>query len=130
MVRKWIVLLMLLVGVPAYAEEADVASAVEYVAVSPEIVTNIGDRGRLRYLRVRASVRVSEPGAADAVRYHMPYVRDLLVRILAQQDPDEVLNPDVRQQIRVEALAELNAFFTRDGGAALDDLLFTEYLVQ
>lgn len=130
MAMKSIMLGLLLWTGVALAEEGDAAGQVEYVEVNPEIVTNIGDKGRLRYLRVKVTLRVSRPGSAEAVHYHMPFVRDRLIRILGDQDPDRALDPEIKQTVRATALAELNAFFSGLDGAQVDDLLFTEYLIQ
>lgn len=112
------------------AEDGDGSGSVQYVEVSPEIVTNIGSKGRLRYLRAKVTLRVSRPGSAEVVEYHMPYVRDRLIRLLGKQDPDRALDPEVKQAMRSTALAELNAFFADRNEARVDDLLFTDYLIQ
>lgn len=114
----------------AHAEDSVASGSVQYVEVSPEIVTNIGSKGRLRYLRVRVTLRVSKPGSAEIVAYHLPYVRDRLIRILATQEPERALDPEAKQALRATALAELNTFFADRDGAKVDDLLFTDYLIQ
>lgn len=114
----------------ALAEDGETAGPVQYIEVSPEIVTNIGSKGRLRYLRARVTLRISKPGSAEIVQYHLPFVRDRLIRILGKQDPERALDPEVRQAIRTTALAELNTFFATRDEARVDDLLFTDYLIQ
>lgn len=128
-IKAMVLALALSAGV-VYAEDGDGSGPVQYVEVSPEIVTNIGSKGRLRYLRAKVTLRVSRPGSAEVVEYHMPYVRDRLIRLLGKQDPDRALDPEVKQAMRSTALAELNAFFADRNEARVDDLLFTDYLIQ
>lgn len=111
-------------------EEAAPSAHVEYVEVAPDIVTNYGTGGRLHFLRAKVTVRADSTEAAEAVRHHMPYVRDRLLVALSGQDPAKVHSMEGKDSVRQKALAEINAFLEAEGEPTIQDLLFTEYLVQ
>ncbi len=133
---RWsVILLVLFVAVSGAraeeeGEEAAPVAQVEYVEVAPDLVTNYGSDGRLRFLRAKVTVRADSSGAAAAVRHHMPFVRDRLLMALASQDPDKIHSMEGKDSVRQKALVEINAFLEAEGEPTIVDLLFTEYLVQ
>lgn len=136
MALRWI-LLVLLSCLPLTApaeeegEEGGVfAPKVEYVEIRPEIVTNYGSEGRLHFLRARATVRATGSDAAEAVRYHMAFIQNTLLMLLGAQTREEAVSMESREQLRLKALEQINAFLAAEGEPKVDDLLFTEFLVQ
>lgn len=120
----------------AAAEEAVTENAdreVRYVQLQPPFVTNYGftENGRLKYVKTDISVRVSNQAAEMAARYHLPALRNALILLLSQQDEAAVSTGGGRDLLRAAALAELNEILEREEGEALiDDLLFTNFVVQ
>ncbi len=132
---RWLSVLLLCLSVGnVYAadddEEGMFAPKVEYVEIKPEIVTNYGSSGRLHFLRARLSARATGTEAADAVRYHMAYIQNTLLLLLGGQTVEEAKSMEFRETLRQKALESINAFLETEGEPKIDDLLFTEYLVQ
>ncbi len=123
----WLCLLSMQVGAE---EEGVFAPKTEYVEITPEIVTNYGDSGRLHFLRARATARATGSDAAAAVKYHMAYIQNTLLMLLGGQSLEEATSMEAREQLRLKALEQINAFLQAEGEPKIDDLLFTEFLVQ
>lgn len=135
MLQRWVLIACLsCLPVSALAEEEGegvFAPKVEYIEIQPEIVTNYGGAGgRLHFLRARATARATGSDAADAVRYHMAYIQNTLLMLLGAQTKEEAVSMESREQLRQTALAQINEFLVAEGEPKIDDLLFTEFLVQ
>ncbi len=106
---------------------------IRYVELQPAFVVNFGfaENGRLKYLKTDIAVRVSDQAAEMATRYHLPALRSALVLLLSRQDEATVSTGSGRELVRAEALTELRAILeTEEGAPMIDDLLFTNFIVQ
>ncbi|MFL0811083.1 MAG: flagellar basal body-associated FliL family protein [Agarilytica sp.] len=154
--RFWFVslALVLLVGVAnvvnAEDEAAEAAAAEEsaegegeegavarpqaiYLPLKPPFVMNYGGTGRLRYLKAEVSVRLNTVEAANAVRRHMPWVRNNLNMLFASQTNDTVSSQDGREKIRVDALEEIRNVVEREERIPREDVMevfFNNFIVQ
>jgi flagellar FliL protein len=104
-----------------------------YVELMPTFVTNFGyeDSGRLSYLKADVSLRVTSKEAEMALRYHLPLLRDALVLLLSRQNEAAVATSAGREQIRLEAIDELQALIVEEEGEPyIKDLMFTNFILQ
>ncbi|MCB1682881.1 MAG: flagellar basal body-associated FliL family protein [Pseudomonadales bacterium] len=141
-VRSLNLLLLCVAGLAGYVsaaegdEESGAGAAhrdVRYVDLQPAFITNVGvsDNGSLMYVKTDISVRVSSQQAEMATRYHLPALRNALVLLLSRQDEATVSTGRGREMIRAEALSELRTILENEEGAPyLDDLMFTNFIVQ
>ena len=120
----------------AFAEEAEpdpLSATIRYVELKPTFVTNFGisDSGRLRYVKADVTVRVETADAEYATRYHLPALRDRIVRLLARQDESTVSSSAGRETLKVEALNERREVLRREEGEDfISELMFTNFVVQ
>lgn len=126
----------MLAAVSAAGEEAPAlpqGADVHYVPLQPSFVTNFGEGTdhRLHYVKADVSLRVHGQDAADAARYHLPALRNALVLLFARQDEASMSTGSGRETLRAEALAEIRGILeAEEGQAYVDDVLFTNFLVQ
>lgn len=117
----------------AAAEPAKVNSA-EYVSIKPPFVVNLGSLAngpRLSYLKTEIALRTADKAAADAVKYHAPYLRNELVLLLSRQEVDNVATNEGKERLRQEALRTVQAVLLQEEGKPLvEDLLFSTFVVQ
>jgi len=113
------------------AQEQGGAGSPIYIPLKPSFVVNYGGVGRLKYLKAELSVRVQDSDAANAVRHHMPYIRNNLVLLFSRQT-DETLDTQVgKEALRQEALAEIRSVVeTESGNGGVVDLYFENFIVQ
>ena len=107
---------------------------VEYIPLSPPFVANFGTsatNARLSYVKADIAVRTSTPAATEAVKYHMPYLRNELVMLLSSQDMETMTTNEGKEKLRAEALAKVQAVLQQEEGAPLvEDLLFSSFVIQ
>ena len=112
---------------------AQAEDELRYVELMPTFVTNFGyeDSGRLSYLKADVSLRVTSKEAEMALRYHLPLLRDALVLLLSRQNETAVATSAGREQIRLEAIDELQALIVEEEGEPyIKDLMFTNFILQ
>ena len=128
-----LLLLSLLMAAPVLAEEGDpgVLGRPIYVPVQPAFVVNYGGAGKLKYLKLEVSLRVKDTPAANAVRHHMPLIRDYLVRHFSRLMDDDVDTQTGKEAARMAALEGLQALIEEeDGEQGITDLFFNNFVVQ
>ncbi len=114
--------------------EADVdESTVLYAELDPTFVTNVGvsESGRLAYIKTDVALQVRGPAARSAVANHKPALRSILILALSRQDENAISTTEGREQLKVEALKELQDYLvTEEDLPIVEDLLFTNFIVQ
>lgn len=111
--------------------EAAVLKRAIYIPIKPPFVVNYGGQGRLRYMKASVSLRVSDTSGANAVRHHMPYIRNNLILLFSSQSVDRLDNQEGKELLRQEALAEIAAILeAEDGENKVEDLYFNQLVIQ
>lgn len=128
-----IILMGWLMAPPVFAEEGDpaVLGRPIYVPVKPAFVVNYGEPGKLKYLKLEVSLRVKDTPASNAVRHHMPLIRDYLVREFSRLMDEDVDTQTGKEAVRVAALEGLQTLIEEeDGVQGITDLYFNNFVVQ
>jgi len=111
--------------------EPAVLSRPIYVPVKPAFVVNYGEPGKLKYLKLEVSLRVKDTQSSNAVRHHMPLVRDYLVRHFSRLMDEDVDTQTGKESVRLSALEGLqNLIEEEDGEQGITDLFFNNFVVQ
>ncbi len=120
---------------PVHASDAGPSgsdSDTPYVDLAPAFVTNYDGGGRLRYLKVDVSVRARKP-TDEAVRHHMPYIRNSLVTLFSSQLEENITSTEGKEALRLTALEEIRRILTDLDGAGAENVLelyFTSFVIQ
>lgn len=130
---------------PVYAQDEEAGEAAEgeegeappiqaiYLPIKPAFVVNYGGAGRLRYLKVELTVRLNSADAANAVREHLPFVRNNLVMLFAAQTNASVTSQEGKEKILSdarEAIRDILEKETEVPRADVVEVLFTSFIVQ
>lgn|SRR5690606_19539681 len=123
---------LVMLALPVNAQNDALENATTYIPLAPPFVVNYGGAGRLKYLKAEISVRVDNPAAAQAVRHHMPLIRNNLVMLFSRQSEEDVKTQDGKERLRQTALAEINALIAAEDGAGIKvgDLFFNNLIIQ
>lgn len=97
--------------------EAIPATAI-YIPLKPQFVVNYGGAGRLRYLKAEVAVRLADAETANAVRHHMPYIRNNLVMLFAGQTNETIGSQEGKEAMRRDALEEVRKVLKQEEGIA------------
>jgi flagellar protein FliL len=60
----------------------------------------------------------------------MPLIRNNLLLLMSNRDYQSLMSREGKDKLRQEALAEIRAVQKKQGGADIEDLLFTSFVVQ
>ena len=113
-------------------EEGATSSAPpQYVEMNPAFVVNLEDDEALRYMQIDIEVMTRDPAVADAVKLHMPVIRNNLLLLFGQKHYHELDTREGKEKLRAEALAEVQAVMTKEiGKPGVEALYFTSFVMQ
>jgi flagellar protein FliL len=136
-------------GCAAPAEEADAADAKPgaakdkgkkkdepkapplYLAMDPPLVVSLQDGGTIRFLQVTVEVMAREEKVIEQVKTHTPVIRNNLLMMLGGQTLASLTNRDDKENLRKQALAEVQRILQENTGApGVEDVYFTSFVVQ
>jgi flagellar FliL protein len=111
--------------------EAAIIKRAIYIPIKPAFVVNYGGRGRLKYLKAELSVRVTGSSDANAIRHHMPHIRNNIILLFSRQMDENLNNQEGKELLRQAALAEINdILIAEEGASGVQDLYFNQLVIQ
>lgn len=137
--------MLLSVSLPLYAEDEEAAAEGEdgepavlarpiYVPVKPAFVVNYGGPGKLRYMKIEVSLRAKDTPASNALRHHMPLIRDYLVKHFSRLQDVDVDTQQGKENVRLAALDGLKELLAEEEGdegrEGVTGLYFNNFVIQ
>ncbi|WP_277052262.1 flagellar basal body-associated protein FliL [Zestomonas thermotolerans] len=111
--------------------KADPGNQVAYVTLAPALVGNFGAGPRLKYFKADIALRVTGLETKSKVEHHEPLIRNQLVMLFTQQTDETLATLEAKEQLRQEALRQVQQVLLQEEGRPLvDDLLFNNLIVQ
>jgi flagellar FliL protein len=102
-----------------------------YVPLDPPLVVNFERNGRMGFLQATLQVMTREQAVQEAISRHMPVIRNNLLLLLSAKTYADVASREGKEQLRQEALAEINRVLGEQQVEGLaDDLYFTGFVMQ
>src|SRR5690606_14313309 len=103
-----------------------------YIPLDPPFVVNYSGAGKIKFLKAELSVRADDPATANAVRHHMPLIRNGLILLLSSQADDTIHTLEGKEALREAALIEINRLLAEEAGpkVAIRDVLFNNLVMQ
>ena len=102
-----------------------------YVSMPDPLLVNITAGKRTRMMQVKINFMVRSPEAVDALKLHMPLVRNNLLDLFSTADAEEVRTREGRNKLKQEAFATAQQVLIEQSGfEAIEMLLFTDFVVQ
>lgn len=126
-------ILLLLCGTQAQAQQQTTASEVVYYGFDPDIVTNYvtANQRRLGYIRVTVELMLPDQKYLKTIEHHEPLILDAVIHVLNKQPEDKIKSLTGREEIRKNILEQVQQLLRRETGeTVIKDLLFTKYLYQ
>jgi flagellar FliL protein len=114
-------------------EEAEVdKSAPEiYHTLHPNFVVNFQSPKRERYLQVSVEIMTRSEEVVDAVKKHMPVIRNSLVMLFGSQDAQELRSREGKETLRQDVLGEIQKVLEeRIGESGVEEAYFTSFVMQ
>ncbi|KQB53237.1 flagellar basal body protein FliL [Pseudomonas endophytica] len=115
---------------PAQVESNAKAPAI-YEALPPAFVINLNDNGRQRYLQVSITLQARDQNDLNALKVHMPVIRNNLVMLFSGQTFDSLATPVGQEMLRQKTTASVQEVAQKElGKVVIDQALFTNFVLQ
>ncbi|MDA7085946.1 flagellar basal body-associated protein FliL [Pseudomonas sp. SA3-5] len=116
----------------ASAEPAvPVKQAAIYEELTPAFVVNFTHNGRARYMQVSIALLVRDQAALDALKVHMPVLRNRLVMLFSSQEFESLITPIGKEMLRQQATASVQELAQKETGKlTVEQVLFTNLVLQ
>lgn len=102
-----------------------------YEPLVPAFVVNFNHQGRQRYLQVSMTLMSRDQVALDALKIHMPLLRNNLVMMLSAQDFASLSTPAGIEVLRQQVTASVQALGQKEvGKPVVEQVLFTNFVLQ
>ena len=116
------------------AEEAAPAEApipAQYVKLKPEFVVNFNVGTRQRFLQVSIEIMTRSQTIVDAIELHSPMLRNEIIRILSDQDFNNLRTPEGKVAMQEQLKEHIASTLKRESGVdGVEALLFTNFVMQ
>lgn len=115
----------------APAAAAPVRQQAVYEALVPAFVVNFNHQGRQRYMQVSMTLMGRDQSAMDALKIHMPLLRNNLVMRLSSQDFALLGTPAGMEMLRQQITASVQELAQKElGKPVIEQVLFTNFVLQ
>ncbi len=102
-----------------------------YEVLAPAFVVNFNYKGRQRYMQVSVALMGRDQAELDALREHMPVLRNNLVMLFSGQDFEALATPVGKEMLRQQTTASVQALAQKETGKlAVEQVLFTNIVLQ
>ncbi|EJM10863.1 flagellar basal body-associated protein [Pseudomonas sp. GM21] len=117
---------------PAAAETAVVGKLPAiFEPMAPAFVANYNQNGRQRYMQVSITMQGRDQAELEALKVHMPVIRNNLVMLFSGQDFTALATPVGQEMLRQKATASVQEVAQKElGKVVIEQLLFTNFVLQ
>ena len=116
---------------PVDPTAASVKPAAIYEPLAPAFVVNFNQNGRQRYMQVSITLLARNQADLDALKVHMPVIRNNLVMLFSGQSFDTLATPVGQEMLRQKATASVQEVAQKEvGKVVVEQLLFTNFVLQ
>lgn len=101
-----------------------------YEELAPAFVVNFSSNNR-RYMQVSVALMARDQAALDALKVHMPVLRNRLVMLFSSQEFDSMVTPVGKEMLRQQATASVQELAQKETGKlVIEQVLFTNLVLQ
>ena len=103
----------------------------QYLAINPALVVNFQNPKGARFLQVTVEVMARQEAAIEAVKQHLPVIRNSLVFLFSGQDSEVIGSREGKEDLRQQVLAEIQRILEEQTGEpGVEDVYFTSFVMQ
>ncbi|MCF5647765.1 flagellar basal body-associated protein FliL, partial [Pseudomonas syringae] len=102
-----------------------------YEPMTPAFVVNFNANGRSRYMQVSITMLGRNAADMEALKVHMPLIRNNLVMLFAGIPFESLASPIGQEMLRQKATASIQEVAQKElGKTVIEQLLFTNFVLQ
>jgi len=107
-------------------------AAAIYEVLAPAFIVNFTNAGgRQRYMQVSVALMSRDQAALDALKEHMPLLRNQLVMLFSSQEFASLATPVGQEMLRQQATASVQELAQKEiGKLGIEQVLFTNFVLQ
>lgn len=115
----------------AAAAAANVRQPAVFEPLTPAFVVNFNANGRQRYMQVNITMLARNTADMEALKVHMPTIRNNLVMLFAGIPFESLSSPIGQEMLRQKATASIQEVAQKElGKTVIEQLLFTNFVLQ
>ncbi|EGH21712.1 flagellar basal body-associated protein FliL [Pseudomonas amygdali pv. mori str. 301020] len=115
----------------AAAAAANVKPVGVFEPMTPAFVVNFNSNGRQRYMQVSITMLARNAADMEALKAHMPLIRNNLVMLFAAIPFESLASPIGQEMLRQKATASIQEVAQKElGKTVIEQLLFTNFVLQ
>ena len=112
-------------------EESEPEIPAQYVVLKPEFVVSFQVGPRQRFLQASIEVMTRKQTVVDALTLHEPMIRNDIIRIMGEQDFNQLRTAEGRVALQKQLLKHLQGVMKREAGSPdVEAVLFTNFVMQ
>ncbi len=112
-------------------EEVVTTGPAIYLELDPAFVIDFVVANKQRYLQLNLTVKSRDQAQIDAIKIHMPLIRNSLVLLFANQSFDDLQTLEGKMALKTASIESINNILTQETGAGgMEDVLFTNFVMQ
>ncbi|PHN21358.1 flagellar basal body-associated protein FliL [Pseudomonas sp. ICMP 460] len=117
--------------VPVAETTGNVKQPAIFEPMLPAFVANFNQNGRTRYLQVSITLLARNQADLDALKVHMPVIRNNLVMLFSGQSFDSLASPVGQEMLRQKVTASVQEVAQKElGKVVVEQALFTNFVLQ
>jgi len=101
-----------------------------YYEITPAFLAAFTIGSRQRYMQISVSVSSRDQAALDAVEYHMPLLKSKLNSAYSGQDFEQIQTEEGKNMLRERTLVTINEMLEAEGENAIENVFFTNFVLQ
>ncbi len=102
-----------------------------YIPLNPAFVVNFENQEQVSFLQVDIEIMTYDPAVEDAIKVHMPRVRNELLLLLGGKQYHEINTRDGKRMLAQEAISEIKRVLEEAGApSSVQALYFTSFVMQ
>lgn len=110
---------------------AKVKAPLNYVPMDPPFVVNFNSDTDIRFLQITLEVGTRDPDMVELVKEQRPAIRNGLVMLFSNQDPNVLNTREGKEKLRSDALAEIQKVMKQETGRpGVESVFFTSFVMQ
>ena len=108
-----------------------VRQAAIYEVLTPAFVVNFKHEGRQRYMQVSVALMARDQVGLDALKVHMPMLRNRLVMLFSSQDFGQLSTSVGLEMMRQQTTTAVQELAQKEvGKVVVEQVLFTNFVLQ
>lgn len=110
---------------------AKTKAPLNYVPLDPPFVVNFSGDSEIRFLQITIEVGTRSPESVEQIKEQRPAIRNTLVMLFSGQDPLVLNTREGKEQLRTDALAEIQKVMKAETGKpGVESVFFTSFVMQ